>query len=374
VTCEIPDPAPAAPTTPVSFGGGAPTTLAELTTFRVGGALGRYVETATESGLVEAVRAADESHEPLLVVGGGSNLLVGDAGFDGLVLRDVRASIRVAEASACAGATVIVTAGTRWDDVVAYAVEQELVGLEALSGIPGSTGATPVQNVGAYGQEVAQSIAQVRTWDRADRRIRTLALAELSFGYRTSLLKASMRRGSPWFPTPRYVVIDVTFQLRAGSMSAPIAYAQLAAHLGVEVGARAPLAAVRAAVLELRAAKGMVLDPGDHDTWSAGSFFTNPVLGDAEAAALPPSAPRYPARPGTTKTSAAWLIEQAGFGRGFGLPGPAAMSAKHSLALTNRGGATTADLLGLARRVRDGVRQRFGVDLVPEPVLVGCEL
>lgn len=380
MTCEIPEPLPAASTTPVRFaapGRSAPSSLAELTTLRVGGPVGRYVETSSEQELVAAVEEADRAGEPLLVVGGGSNLLVADAGFPGVVVRDVRTTITVPDASACAGTTLTVSAGTRWDDVVAYAVAQELVGIEALSGIPGSTGATPVQNVGAYGQEVSQTIALVRVWDRERRAHRTMPLVELGFGYRTSVLKASMGATGPagvpsWTPTPRHVVLDVTFQLRSGSLSAPIAYAQLANHLGVTTGARAPLADVRAAVLELRRAKGMVLDPADHDTWSAGSFFTNPVLVPERAAGLPAEAPRYPSGPDHLKTSAAWLIEHAGFGRGFGLPGPAALSTSHALAITNRGGATAADVLALARTVRDGVRAAFGVDLVPEPVLVGC--
>ncbi len=355
-------------------------TLADLTTLRVGGAPSRYVETTTEAELIETVRAADEAGEPVLVVGGGSNLLVSDAGFDGVVVRDVRSGIDVPDASACAGVTLTVPAGTPWDDVVRYAVEQELTGIETLSGIPGSTGATPVQNVGAYGQEVSQSIATVRVWDRSRGRVRTLPLVTLAFGYRTSLLKRSMRSAdaddprAPWSPTPRYVVLDVTFQLRPGDLSRPIVYAELARTLGVEVGQRAPLAQVRDTVLALRARKGMVLDPADHDTWSAGSFFTNPFLSADAAAALPEDAPRFPTDDGRVKSSAAWLIERSGFSRGFGAPGPATLSTKHALALTNRGGAKAEDLLALARQVRDGVRSSFGVELEPEPVLVGVTL
>jgi UDP-N-acetylmuramate dehydrogenase len=354
-------------------------TLADLTTLRVGGAPSRYVETTTEAELIATVRAADESGEPVLVVGGGSNLLVADAGFDGVVVRDVRSGIDVPDASACAGATLTVPAGTPWDEVVRYAVEQELTGIEALSGIPGSTGATPVQNVGAYGQEVSQSIATVRVWDRGRGKVRTLPLVTLAFGYRTSLLKRSMRPDAddpraPWSPTPRYVVLDVTFQLRPGDLSRPIVYAELARTLGVEVGGRAPLAHVRETVLALRARKGMVLDAADHDTWSAGSFFTNPLLTPDAAAALPADAPRFPTDDGRVKSSAAWLIERSGFSRGFGAPGPASLSTKHALALTNRGGAKAEDLLALARQVRDGVRSAFGVELEPEPVLVGVTL
>lgn len=356
-----------------------PATFSQLTTLGVGGPVADYVETTSEADLIEAVRTADDAGTPLLVLGGGSNLLVSDAGFDGTVVRDVRRDLTTPDHSACAGVTVTVVAGTPWDDVVAHAAAHRLKGIEALSGIPGSTGATPVQNVGAYGQEVAQTIATVRVWDRQRSRVRTLPLVDLQFGYRTSLLKRSMRAlpddadpGAPWFPTPRYVVLDVTFQLRVADLSEPIAYGELARELGIAVGERAPLPDVRAAVLALRGRKGMVLDAGDPDTRSAGSFFTNPVLpADAE---LPEDAPRYPAGDGLVKTSAAWLIEQAGFGKGYGLPGPAALSTKHTLALTNRGGANAGDLLALARTVRDGVALRFGIALEPEPVLVGTTL
>jgi UDP-N-acetylmuramate dehydrogenase len=245
------------------------------------------------------------------------------------------------------------------------AVGEGWIGVEALSGIPGSVGATPMQNVGAYGQEVAQTIWSVRTYDRETRTIRTFANAECGFAYRSSRFKGS----------DRYVVLNVTYQLLQGTLSAPVLYAELARLLGVGIGERAKLGDVRAAVLELRRAKGMVLDPADRDTWSAGSFFTNPVLDADRSAVLPDLAPRWPMADGRVKTSAAWLIEHAGFGRGY--PGPGArvsLSHKHTLALTNRGEATTADLITLAREVRDGVARTFGVELVNEPVLVGCSL
>jgi UDP-N-acetylmuramate dehydrogenase len=226
-----------------------------------------------------------------------------------------------------------------------------------------------VQNVGAYGQEVADTVATVRTWDRQEGRIRTLATADCEFGYRTSRFKQEQFRGGP-----RFVVLEVTFQLRLGELGAPVRYAVLAAALGVELGGRAPLTAVREAVLGLRRRKGMVLDAADPDTWSAGSFFTNPVLSAEQAARLPEGAPRWPLPGGHVKTSAAWLIEHAGFHRGHGLPGPASLSTKHTLALTNRGDAGAADLVKLAREVRDGVRTAFGVTLEPEPVLVGCSI
>jgi UDP-N-acetylmuramate dehydrogenase len=309
------------------------------------------------------------------------------------VVRDVRDELVVDSRDTCGGASITVAAGTPWQHVVDRAVESGWVGVEALAGIPGSAGATPVQNVGAYGQEVAGVLSTVRAWDRQDDRVRTFAVGELGLAYRTSILKRSLRDGgepSRWAPSPRFVVLDVGFQLRLGTLSAPVGYAELARRLGVEVGERAPLRDVRAAVLELRGAKGMVLDPADPDTWSAGSFFTNPVVPADVADALPEGAPRFPVRsalpdrttgpslgavdPTLVKTSAAWLIEHAGFGRGFGLPGAVGISTKHTLALTHRGGGTTADLLALARQVRDGVRDEFGVELEPEPVLVGVSL
>jgi len=368
--------------------------LAELTTLRLGGPVAHLVVAATEADLVSAVREADDAGQPVLVVGGGSNLVVADAGFPGLVVQDGRRDLRFEGADGCGGAALTVTAGTPWGEVVDRAVDEGWVGVEALAGIPGSTGATPVQNVGAYGQEVAGVISTVRVWDRAESRIRLFPLTALEFGYRSSVLKRSMRgtdgAPSPFAPSPRYVVLEVSFQFRLGTLSAPIAYAQLATALGVAIGDRAPSVDVRHAVLELRASKGMVLDATDHDTWSAGSFFTNPVVAAEIADTLPDGAPRYPVRtampetstgpslgaidPGLVKTSAAWLIEHAGFGRGFGLPGPVSLSTKHSLALTHRGGGSTSELLDLARTVRDGVSEAYGVTLEAEPVLVGVSL
>ena len=343
--------------------------LAQLTTLRVGGPARSLVTVTTTDALIEAVSSCDAAGDPVLVVGGGSNLLVGDDGFDGTVVVVRTRGVDVDAADQCGGVDLRVAAGEPWDDLVARTVASGWTGVEALSGIPGSTGATPLQNVGAYGQEVAETIATVRTWDRQDRRVRTLANADLEFGYRTSRLKEERFRGGP-----RYVVLEVTFQLLIGDFSDAVRYAELARTLGVEVGARARAADVRDAVLGLRRGKGMVLDAADHDTWSAGSFFTNPVLSAGDAAALPDDAPRWPMPDGRVKTSAAWLIEHAGFGKGHGLPGPAALSTKHTLALTNRGTARAADVLALAREVRDGVRAAFGVTLVPEPVLVGCSL
>ena len=364
--------------------------LADLTTLRVGGPAGSLAETETEEAFVEAVRAADDAGTPLLVLGGGSNVVCSDEGFGGVVARDLRAEVSVQDDGACGGVTVTAPAGTPWDEVVARAADEGWVGIEALAGIPGSVGATPVQNVGAYGQEVADVIASVRAWDRAEARMRRFARAECGFAYRHSIFKASMQVPGPdgrvWRPTPRFVVLDVSFQMRLGTLSAPVGYGQLADSLAIEVGERAPLADVRAAVLALRKAKGMVLDPEDHDTWSVGSFFTNPILAAGDAARLPQGAPRYPAGDAAptdaVKTSSAWLIEHAGFGRGFALAegswelgdALAAISSKHALALTNRGGATAADIVALARHIRDGVREAFGVTLEPEPVHVNVSL
>ncbi len=351
--------------------------LSDLPTLRVGGPARTVVEATTTQALVDAVSAADAAGEPVLLVGGGSNLLVADAGFAGTVVRVATRGADLDDASACGGVTLRVAAGEPWDDVVALAVGRGWAGVEALSGIPGATGATPVQNVGAYGQEVAETVASVRVWDREQRRVTTFANADCRFGYRHSRFKADrFVVDGPDGPVdgPRFVVLEVTFQLRIADLSGPVRYAELARRLGVDVGARAPIGAVREAVLALRSGKGMVLDAADPDTWSAGSFFTNPVLPEADAAALPEGAPRFPAGDGQVKTSAAWLIEHAGFGKGFGLPGAASLSTKHTLALTNRGHARAEDVLALARTVRDGVRDRFGVTLVPEPVLVGCSL
>jgi UDP-N-acetylmuramate dehydrogenase len=334
--------------------------LAQHTTLRVGGPAADFVAATTEAELISAVSDADGRGEPVLVLGGGSNLLVSDAGFDGRVVA-VRTSGVHADADACGGAVARVAAGEVWDTFAARAVGQQWVGVEALAGIPGLVGATPIQNVGAYGQEVSQTIASVRCWDRQAGAVRTLFHRDCRFGYRSSLLKQE---------PDRWVVLEVVFQLRLGDLSAPIAYAELAGRLGVEIGERAPLADVREVVLALRRSKGMVLDEADHDTWSAGSFFTNPVL---PAEDVPDGAPAWPQPDGSVKTSAAWLIEHAGFGRGHG-NARAALSAKHTLALTNRGEASADDVVTLAREVRDGVRERFGIELVPEPVLVGCEL
>ena len=302
------------------------------------------------------------------MLAGGSNVVIGDDGFPGtvLVLR-TRGVDEIEEGPR--GVLVRVAAGEPWDELVADTVERGLSGLEALSGIPGSAGATPIQNVGAYGQEVAQTIEAVHVYDRQDDRMRVLSLPECRFAYRSSIFKHS----------DRWLVLEVDFRLARSAESAPIRYAELARHLGVETGERVSAAQVRETVLKLRASKGMVLDPEDPDTRSVGSFFTNPVLSAEQWARVqdrlvdagePPS---WPAPNGTVKVPAAWLIEKAGFAKGYGTSG-VAISSKHTLALTHRGDGTTAALLDLAREIRDGVRDRFGVVLHPEPVLVNCAL
>lgn len=351
--------------------------LAPHTTLRLGGPARRWVEATTEADLIDAVRTADQGGESVLILSGGSNVVVGDAGFDGTVVhvatRGVQSDSDRPDDLACLGAvTVTVAAGEDWDAVVAHCVQEGYIGVEALSGIPGAVGSTPIQNVGAYGQEVSQTISRVRTWDRVHQTQRTFFAADCRFGYRDSVFKAN---------PGRYLVLEVQFLFKKGDFGVPVAYAELARTLGIEVGGTAPLAEVRDAVLSLRRGKGMVLDGSDHDTWSAGSFFTNPILDAGIAATLPQEAPRWEQPDGRVKTSAAWLIEHAGFGKGHGLAatdgptgGRVAVSTKHTLALTNRGSASTADLLLLAHEVRDGVALAYGIELVPEPVLVGCSL
>lgn len=343
--------------------------LAPLTTLGLGGPARRLVEAAGEAELCDLVRAADAAGEPVLVLGGGSNVVIADAGFDGTVVRVATRGISRRRD----GERVLleVAAGEPWDAVVADAVADGLAGIECLAGIPGLSGATPIQNVGAYGQEVAQTITSVRVLDRERGVVEALPASACGFRYRASGFKGR----------DRHVIVGVTFSLRGDATeSEPIAYGELAGALGVETGARAPLAEAREAVLGLRRRKGMVLDPNDPDTRSAGSFFTNPIL-DAQAFAdlavrvterFGPDArpPAFPEPDGRTKTSAAWLIDRAGYGPGT-RRGSVAQSGKHALALVNLGGATTAELVALAREIADGVQAAFGVALVPEPVFVG---
>jgi UDP-N-acetylmuramate dehydrogenase len=307
------------------------------------------VEDAAE--LVTAVREADEAGRPLLLLGGGSNVVAPDDGWDGDV---VAVRTRGVERT---GGRLVVQAGEPWDDVVAYAVDHRLAGIEALSGIPGSTGATPVQNVGAYGQEVAQTITAVRVYDRAEKSERTLTPAECGFAYRDSRLKRE---------PGRFVVLHVTYALEESALSRPVGYAELARTLRVEIGGTAPLADVRSAVIELRRGKGMVLDPADPDSRSAGSFFTNPIVAADRAV---DGCPSWPAGGGQVKLSAAWLVQSAGFARGT-RHGHVGTSSRHSLALTTEPGATATELLAFADRVVAAVRDQFGVTLDREPTVV----
>jgi UDP-N-acetylmuramate dehydrogenase len=344
--------------------------LSSMTTLRLGGPAKRVVVAATEDELIACISQCDDRGESVLLVGHGSNLVIGDSGFDGTVVQVATRGVHAdawprGETAACGGVLLCVAAGEPWDEFVANCVADDLSGIEALSGIPGLVGATPMQNVGAYGQDVSQTIWQVRTYDRLNRRVRTFAHGECRFAYRDSRFKGESR----------YVILQVTYQLRSEHLAAAISYPELARHLGSSLGERIPMRDVREAVLALRTRKGMVLDPEDHDTWSAGSFFTNPVLSEAQISYLPAAAPRWPLADGLTKTSAAWLIEHAGFSHGYSGAHPdVSLSTKHTLALTNRGEASTSALLALAREVRDGVRATFDVELAIEPTLIGCSL
>lgn len=332
-----------------------------FTTLRVGGPAQLLVEVGSRAELVDAVR--DPGFAKGLVLGGGSNLVVSDAGVEAPVVAVRTSGITVNRDAE--DVVLDVAAGETWDSLVELCVDEGWSGVEALSGIPGSVGATPVQNVGAYGQEVAETVSHVEVFDRSTHETLTMSAARCEFGYRSSVFKVEPNR---------FVVISVCLRLRASSVGAPVSYTGLAERLGLAVGAAASLSDVREAVLDLRRGKGMVLDEGDHDTWSAGSFFMNPVLAASD---VPTGAPRWPQPDGRVKTSAAWLIEQSGFPRGFGAElgtGAAALSTKHTLAVTNRGGATTDDIVVLARTVRAGVRQYFDVELQPEPTLVGVSL
>lgn len=325
--------------------------LAELTTLGVGGPVERLLEVATAEELVEAVRDADEAGRPLLLLGGGSNVVAPDEGWPGDVVAVRTRGIRRD------GDRLTVQAGEDWDGLVARTVAEQLSGMEALSGIPGSTGATPVQNVGAYGQEVAQTITAVRAYDRAEKTERVLTPADCGFAYRDSRLKRE---------PGRFVVLEVEFALEPGPLSRPVGYAELARTLGVEIGERAPLADVREAVLGLRRGKGMVWDLADPDSRSAGSFFTNPVVPGERAVE---GCPSWPAGDGRVKLSAAWLVQHAGFGRGT-RDGRVGTSSRHSLALTTEDGATAAELLAFADRIIATVQERFGVTLDREPTAV----
>ena len=392
------------------------TSFADITTIAVGGEIDRFVEPTTRVGVIEAVEEADAKGLPLFVIGGGSNVLVSDEPFHGVVVRDARRAITVPDEAAPVEGddrTVHVNAeaGCNWDDFVDYCVRLGLEGVEGLSGIPGTVGASVVQNIGAYGQDVASSVESVEVWDRKDKAVKNLHADELRFGYRMSALKASMYQApavpaEEFFPTPRYVVLSVTFALRHSSTGV-VGYGQLAKALGVEVGDRMDTKEIRDAVLRVRAAKGMLEDATrytrlamqgtkkatlvatalraqndtpDANRHSCGSFFMNPILTPQQAETLPEDAPRFDAAlPGGgqgVKTSAAWLLDPAGFHKGFNINdnAPAGLSTLHTLALTNRGGASAEDIARLAKTVQDGVEAAFGIRLVPEPVVIGMNL
>jgi UDP-N-acetylmuramate dehydrogenase len=335
--------------------------LSDYTSLRVGGPAKKFVEVSSEAEIIAAIEAAGDS--PILIMGGGTNILVSDSGFEGTVIHISNNSLK-SEVDACSGATLTIGAGENWDEFVAMTIERGFAGLESLSGIPGTIGASPIQNIGAYGHEVAEYITRVRTYDRIAKGLKTFTNSECEFSYRNSHFKAH---------PGRYVVLDVQFQLRIGEMTAPIMYAELAAKLGIAVGDKAPVVATRAAVLELRGMKGMLLSKTDHDSWSAGSFFTNPIVSKEIANALPADAPRWPTEDGKVKTSAAWLIEHSGIHKGDEIGG-ARISTKHVLALSNSGSATASDIAALAKRARDHVQEKFGITLVAEVNLIGLEI
>ena len=334
--------------------------LSNFTTLGVGGPAAKIIHEKTEAELISAVKAADDSKTPLLILGGGSNVLISDSGFAGTVVR-VETTGNSFEIDACSGGTLTVSAGADWDEFVAFTIEKGLANLESLSGIPGTVGGSPIQNIGAYGHEVSEVIARVRTYDRKLQEVKTFTASECKFGYRNSIFKAELNR---------YVILDVTFQLRIGEASLPIGYAELANELGVEIGARVAISKVRDAVLKLRSAKGMLINEGIN---SAGSFFMNPILDKNDAEKLPSDAPRWPMPDGKVKTSAAWLMEHAGVSKGDQLAG-AQISPKHVLALSNSGDATAKDLVELAKSAQEKVRAKFGIVLQSEVQLVGLSL
>ncbi|MEF9980779.1 MAG: UDP-N-acetylmuramate dehydrogenase [Glutamicibacter sp.] len=352
--------------------------LKNLTTTHVGGPAQQLVTATSEAELAQAVAAADTAGHDVLLIGGGSNLVISDEGYPGVAVQIATRGLHLDEQPN--GKVLLrAAAGENWDTTVEYSLAEGLSGLEALSGIPGCTGATPVQNVGAYGADISQTLAWVRAYDRQSNQVLKLDNPELGFAYRDSVIKRTSTNGSP-----RYVVLEVAFLLTRENESAPIRYAELARRLGVEAGERADALEVRQTVLDLRRSKGMVFDARDADSHSTGSFFTNPIVESSVMGKLPENAPSYPAeQAGFLKLSAAWLIDQAGFGKGYGLEGTegfalaggrASLSTKHTLAITNRGEATAQDIVAIARAVRAGVQQRFGIELVNEPLLIGLAL
>ena len=337
------------------------TELSKYTSFRVGGPASKIVQVSTEAEIIAAIEAAGDS--PILIMGGGTNVLIADKGFEGTVIRISNNSVQ-AEVDACSGATLTIGAGEDWDTFVQTTIDRGFAGLETLSGIPGTVGAAPIQNIGAYGHEVSEFITRVRTYDRQEKELKTFTNSECEFSYRNSYFKSH---------PGRYVIIEVQFQIRRGEFSDPITYVELSKKLGIEPGEKAPVVATRAAVLELRASKGMLLKNDDHDSWSAGSFFTNPIISQQAADLLPNAAPKWPLKDGRVKVSAAWLIENSGIHKGDELGG-ARISTKHVLALSNSGNATAADIAELAKRARNHVKEVFGITLEAEVNLIGVEI
>ena len=337
------------------------TELSQYTSLRVGGPATKIVQVSTEAQIIAAIEEAGDT--PILIMGGGTNVLIADKGFEGTVIRISNNSVQ-AEVDACSGATLTIGAGEDWDVFVQTTITSGFAGLETLSGIPGTVGASPIQNIGAYGHEVSEFITRVRTYDRQEKAVKTFTNSECQFSYRNSLFKSH---------PGRYIVLDVQFQIRRGEFSDPITYLELAKKLGVQPGDKAPVVATREAVLALRASKGMLLSTEDHDSWSAGSFFTNPIISQQAADALPNAAPKWPLNDGRVKISAAWLIENAGMHKGDEVGG-ARISTKHVLALTNSGDATAADIAELAKRARDHVKEIFGITLEAEVNLIGIEI
>jgi UDP-N-acetylmuramate dehydrogenase len=337
--------------------------LSNFTTLRVGGPAQKIVHAHSEEELIQFVKSADEAKEPVLILGGGSNLLISDAGFAGTVIR-VENKGNALDYDSCSGGMIEVSAGEDWDKFVELSINEGFADLESLSGIPGTVGGAPIQNIGAYGHEAAETIARVRVYDRLEKQIKTFAAADCKFGYRESIFKSEK---------DRYVILNVTFQLRKGEQSLPITYAELAKHLGLNVGDRAPVKQVRQAVLELRASKGMLLDSSSNQIMSAGSFFINPIISKADADKLPTDAPRWPQADGRIKTSAAWLMEHAGVLKGEKIAG-AQISERHVLALTNSGSAKADDIIKLAKVSKQRVFEKFGIELKAEVQLIGLDL
>ncbi|MFY8212168.1 MAG: UDP-N-acetylmuramate dehydrogenase [Candidatus Nanopelagicus sp.] len=336
--------------------------LSSFTTLRVGGPARKIVHAHSEAELIEFVKAADSAKEPILILGGGSNLLISDAGFAGTVIR-VESKGNALDYDACSGGMIEVSAGEDWDKFVEISIEKGFADLESLSGIPGTVGGAPIQNIGAYGHEVSETIARVKTYDRSKGEVKTFTNTECKFSYRNSIFKEQ---------PGRYVILTVTFQLRKGAQSLPIAYAELAKQLSVNIGDQVEVTKVRQAVLKLRASKGMLINL-ENEINSAGSFFVNPILSKSAADKLPADAPRWPQNDGKVKTSAAWLMEHSGVVKGEKLAG-AQISNKHVLALTNSGDATAEDIIELAKRARKKVYEKFGIKLEAEVQLVGVNL